>query len=61
MKAFDEARETFGDAMNVLPREVNELESSEERDEALQLATIAELRRQYCIARAFSCTEVITY
>jgi len=51
MKAFNEAGETFGDAVNSLRRKVEELESSEERDETSKLATIAGLRKQYCTGR----------
>jgi tetratricopeptide (TPR) repeat protein len=51
IKAFNEAGRTFGDSANSLPKKVEQLENSEERDEASKLANIAGLRRQYCIGR----------
>lgn len=51
MKIFDEAMRIFGDSVNSLRRKARELESSEEKAEASKLATIAGLRRQYCMGR----------
>ena len=51
IKTFDEAMCTFESSMHSLRRRELELESSEEKDEASKLATIARIRKHYCMGR----------
>jgi hypothetical protein len=58
--AFNEAGQAFRDSANSLPKKVEQLETSEEKDETLRLAKIAILRRQYCIGRVLMEEAVIS-
>jgi hypothetical protein len=51
MKAFNEAGLGFRDSADILGTKARELQSTEERDEAVKLTDIAKLRKQYCMGR----------
>lgn len=50
-EAFKEAGAFFEESMKILRQKVKELASTEERDEARKLVTMARLRGKYCIGR----------
>jgi tetratricopeptide (TPR) repeat protein len=52
IEKFNEASQTFVDAISILRRKVEKIRSSEARDEAYRLMNTARLRRQYCIGKA---------